>query len=70
MERAEFNSLRKMVKAEPRIVVDDAFNIFRASIYDAGKILKVVVVMKCDFYNIALQRVEKIIELARTHKFD
>ena len=50
MERPEYNKLRKMAKTTPGLIVDEAQNMMRVSLYDNGELKKVVVVMKCDSF--------------------
>ena len=45
MERPEYNKLRKMAKTTPGLIVDEAQNMMRVSLYDNGELKKVVVVM-------------------------
>lgn len=61
MERPEYNKLRKMAKTTPGLIVDEAQNMMRVSLYDNGELKKVVVVMKCDSFLQSKSNIEKII---------
>lgn len=64
MERPEYNKLRKMVKTTPGLIVDEAQNMMRVSLYDNGELKKVVVVMKCDSFLQSKSNIEKIMLLS------
>lgn len=64
MERPEYNKLRKMAKATPGLIVDEVQNMMRVSLYDNGKLKKVVVVMKCDSFLQSKSNIEKIMLLS------
>lgn len=64
MERPEYNKLRKMAKTTPGLIVDEAQNMMRVSLYDNGELKKVVVVMKCDSFLQSKSNIEKIMLLS------
>lgn len=64
MERPEYNKLRKMAKTTPGLIVDEAQNMMRVSLYDDGELKKVVVVMKCDSFLQSKSNIEKIMLLS------
>lgn len=64
MERPEYNKLRKMAKTTPGLIVDEVQNMMRVSLYDNGKLKKVVVVMKCDSFLQSKSNIEKIMLLS------
>ena len=63
MERPEYNKLRKMAKTTPGLIVDEVQNMMHVSLYDNGKLKKVVVVMKCDSFLQSKSNIEKIMLL-------
>lgn len=62
MERPEFNLLRKMAKGASNLIVDEAQNMLRISLYTDGELKKVVVVMKCDSYRESKLKIERIVK--------
>ena len=68
MERPEYNKLRKMAKTTPGLIVDEAQNMMRVSLYDNGELKKVVVVMKCDSFLQSKSNMEKIMLLSSSIK--
>lgn len=64
MERPEYNKLRKMAKTTPGLIVDEAQNMMRVSLYDNGELKKIVVVMKCDSFLQSKSNIEKIMLLS------
>lgn len=64
MERPEYNKLRKMAKTTPGMIVDEAQNMMRVSLYDNGELKKIVVVMKCDSFLQSKSNIEKIMLLS------
>lgn len=64
MERPEYNKLRKMAKTTLGLIVDEAQNMMRVSLYDNGELKKVVVVMKCDSFLQSKSNIEKIMLLS------